>query len=271
MFEERETEVMVVGAGPVGLYTALALADQGIGVQIAEEQWRAASRSYALALHPASLRLLGEAGLAEQLVPAGYRVDRLVFYERLERVGDIQFGDLGGEYPYVLVLPQEGLELLLRGRLERQKVKVLWNHRVSQFNMDDERVDVEIERMVKDSGGYAVARTEWVIDRTINKRARFLVGADGHRSLVRRSLGIDFAAVAPPQTFAVFEFISDGIADHEMQIVFDEGKTSVLWPMGNGRFRWSFELDAPDEYLPISNLVFWSSSKLMLPFTVSLP
>ena len=115
---------MVAGAGPVGLYTALLLAEQGIKVQIVEEQWRAASRSYALALHPASLRLLGEAGLAEQLLPAGYQVDRLVFYDRLDQVGEVRFAELGGEFPFVLVLPQEGLELLLRGRLERKKVCV---------------------------------------------------------------------------------------------------------------------------------------------------
>jgi len=247
MFGQHKTDVMVVGAGPVGLYTALMLAEQGIKVQIVEEQWRAASRSYALALHPASLRLLGESGLAEQLLPVGYRVDRLVFYDQLEQVGEVRFADLGGEFPFVLVLPQEGLELLLRGRLEKQKVKVLWNHRVVQFSMDDELVDVQVEKLGKDSSGYAVARTEWVIDKSFSTQARFLVGADGHRSAVRRALGIDFELVGNPQTFAVFEFISDGIAEHEMRIVFDEGKTSVLWPMGNGRFRWSFEIEAPDE------------------------
>ena len=247
MFEMRKTEVMVVGAGPVGLYTALLLAEQGIRVQILEEQWRAASRSYALALHPASLRLLGKAGLAEQLIPAGYRVDQLVFYDRLERVGEIRFADLGGDYPYVLVLPQEGLELFLRGRLERQKVKVLWNHRVAQFGMEDEQVEIQVEKLGKDSSGYAVAGTEWVIDKSFKAQAQFLVGADGHRSTVRRALGIDFETVGPAQTFAVFEFISDGIAEHEMRIVFDEGRTSVLWPMGKGRFRWSFEIEAPEE------------------------
>jgi 2-polyprenyl-6-methoxyphenol hydroxylase-like FAD-dependent oxidoreductase len=247
MFKKSKTEVAVVGAGPVGLYTALNLVQQGIEVQILEEQWRAASRSYALGLHPSSLNLLAEVGLAEQLVSAGYRVDRLVFYDRLDRVGEIRFADLGGDFPFVLVLPQEGLELLLRGKLERMKTKVSWNHRVAQFEMDDSGVDIQIEKLGKDSSGYAVAGTEWVIDKSFRTRAQFLVGADGHRSTVRRTLGIDFQSVGTAQTFAVFEFIADGIADHEMRIVLNEGRTSVLWPMGNGRFRWSFEIDAPDE------------------------
>lgn len=246
MFEKQETEVLVAGAGPVGLFTAVRLAEKGIGVQVLEEQWRAASRSYALALHPESLRLLGSTGLAEQLIPTGYRVDRLVFYDGREKAGEIRFADLGGNYPYVLVLPQESLEILLRGRLERQKIKVSWNHRVAQFDIDDEQVVVQVEKLGKDSSGYAVAGTGWVIDKSYRARARFLVGADGHRSTVRRALGIDFEAVGTAQTFAVFEFISDGIADNEMQVVLEEGQTSVLWPMGNGRFRWSFEIDAPD-------------------------
>jgi len=249
MFRKHETEVLVVGAGPVGLYTALLLAEQGIKVQIVEEQWRAASRSYALALHPASLRLLADLGLAEQIVAAGYRVERLVFYDQTRRAGEMRFADLGGDFPFVLVLPQEALEALLRERLRRHRVQVLWNHRVSQFSLGDERVIIQIEKLGKDSSGYAVSGTEWVIDKTLEKRAEFLVGADGHHSTIRKALGIDFKAVGPAQTFAVFEFTSDGKADHEMGIVFDEAGTSVVWPMGNGRFRWSFEMEAPDDFV----------------------
>ena len=67
MFGARETEVLVVGAGPVGLFSALSLARHGVRVQIVDEQFRTAAHSYALALHSSSLGLLHEAGVAEKL------------------------------------------------------------------------------------------------------------------------------------------------------------------------------------------------------------
>jgi 2-polyprenyl-6-methoxyphenol hydroxylase-like FAD-dependent oxidoreductase len=115
--------------------------------------------------------------------------------------------------------------------------------------MDENAVVACLEKLGKDSSGYAVARTEWVVDKAFESTAQFVVGADGHRSTVRRSLGIDFETVGPGQTFAVFEFTSDADVEHEMRIVFEAKRTSVLWPMGNGRFRWSFEVDVPAETL----------------------
>ena len=59
MFQRQVPQVLVIGAGPVGLFTALLLAERGLKVQIIDEQWRSATRSYGLALHPSSLRLFG--------------------------------------------------------------------------------------------------------------------------------------------------------------------------------------------------------------------
>ena len=63
MIREKTTEVLVVGAGPVGLWTALLLAKAGIQVVLIDRETRTAARSYACALHPLPLRLLEAAGL----------------------------------------------------------------------------------------------------------------------------------------------------------------------------------------------------------------
>src|SRR4051812_8294061 len=84
---QERPEVLVAGAGPVGLMAALALAEQGIQVQIVDQEKRPAARSYALALHPQSLRLLDEVGLADELLERAHRIERLAFYEGMERRG----------------------------------------------------------------------------------------------------------------------------------------------------------------------------------------
>ena len=64
----NKTEVLIVGAGPVGMLTALLLTRHGIQVRIVDQESRTAAHSYACALHPASLRLLEQIDLAEEVV-----------------------------------------------------------------------------------------------------------------------------------------------------------------------------------------------------------
>jgi 2-polyprenyl-6-methoxyphenol hydroxylase-like FAD-dependent oxidoreductase len=61
---EEQTEVLVVGAGPVGLLAAVLLAEAGIRVRVIDCEERTTTRSYACALHPRVLRLLTRLGLA---------------------------------------------------------------------------------------------------------------------------------------------------------------------------------------------------------------
>ena len=248
MARDRETEVLVVGAGPVGLITGLVLAEKGIQVDIMEEEWRSTARSYALALHPYSLKLLDELGLARELIEKGHQIDALAFYQNGERQLQLSYSQLPSRFPFVLVLPQQALEEALVNRLKKKKVKVQWNHRVDAIGSDLGGVQAHIQRLRKESTGYSVAGTEWVVDKAFTSKARFIVGADGHRSVVRRRLGIGFPEVAQPLFFAVFEFGAEGHPEHEVRVVLDNGHSNVLWPMRGGRFRWSFQLESAAKF-----------------------
>ena len=81
MFGKKSPEVLIVGAGPVGLFAALSLARRGIRVQIVDHQWRPGTHSYALALHRRSLRLLGEVGLLDAVLQGAYRINRIAVYD----------------------------------------------------------------------------------------------------------------------------------------------------------------------------------------------
>ncbi|UCE60779.1 MAG: FAD-dependent monooxygenase [Phycisphaerales bacterium] len=245
MSRKHETEVLVVGAGPVGLFTALCLAYRGVRVQIIDEEFRTSAHSYALVLHPRSLELLEDLGIATDILRQGYRVETAAFYRGQERAGEMRFAECGGKFPYALAVPQSLLESLLEDQLRLMGIKVQWNHRATALSMADTHVAATIDKLTRGSCGYAVATTEWVAEKTMHSEAAFVVGADGHRSIVRKSLGIEYEAASDSESFAVFEFQADADLEYEVRIVFDGNTSNVLWPLPFGRFRWSFQLEHP--------------------------
>jgi len=238
----RETEVVVSGAGPVGLFAALSLAGRGVGVEILDEQTQTTGRSYALALHPRSLELLDELGLAEELVSRGHRIDALAFHEGDRRRAELRYGALSSKFPFLLVLPQAVLEEGLETRLRERRVRVLWNHRLAQLRQSADDVVAEVERLSRESAGYSVQTTVWAVDKVFELQARLALGADGHRSVVRRRLGVEFPETGPSELFAVFEFIADRPCPPEAAVVLDADTTSVVWPIGANRYRWNLQI-----------------------------
>jgi 2-polyprenyl-6-methoxyphenol hydroxylase-like FAD-dependent oxidoreductase len=245
MFHRHESDVLVAGAGPVGLFAALTLARRNVKVRVFEEAWREATRSYALVLHRESLRLLEAADLLGLLLERGRRVDSLAFYDGPERRRELRFHGPGGSPEFLLVVPQSELEIVLVEALHRAGVKVRWNHRVARLREEGGWSIAEVERLDKVSTVYAAATTEWVIDAILREKSRYVIGADGHNSMIRRALGIDFESVGPADLFAIFEFETREPSDQEVRVILNDDDSNVLWPLpGN---RWRFSCRVPDD------------------------
>jgi len=250
VFGKQSTDVLVVGAGPVGLITAWRLTSQGVKVQIVDKHQRTGVHSYALALHPRSLRLLDELGLTAKLIEQGHRVDRVTFMQNDEPQASLALSELDEPFPFVLVLPQRKLESALEEHLQNNHIKVQWNHRVQTIDEHPSELRSEIARLDQAPSGYPIARLEWVVDKILNTRSAFVVGADGYHSFTRGLLGFEYRQVAAEQTFAVFEFECSTDPGHELRICLHEGRTSVMWPMGRNRCRWSFQIDDEQQHEP---------------------
>lgn len=243
MLLKRDTQVVVSGAGPVGMMTALTLNRRGVRVAVVDEQMRTVARTYACALHPATLELLDEVGVAKDLIAVGQRVDTFAVYEGPARRLEAKYSQLPGKFPFLLVVPQPALEDALEARLRAEGVPVHWSHRLSRIDLQKDAVALEVQKLEHGTAGYGVQRTAWTVAKEDAVTVPFIVGADGHKSLVRRQLGIDFPAVGDAQVFAVWEFAGDGPDLKEARVSISGGKSAVVWPLGQGWYRFGFEVD----------------------------
>jgi 2-polyprenyl-6-methoxyphenol hydroxylase-like FAD-dependent oxidoreductase len=239
---DEQTELLVVGAGPVGLLTAIVAAEAGLSVKIIDQEARTTARSYACALHPRTLKLLDGLGLAAPIIEQGRRIETVGFYDHESRRAEVKLSDAGGAFPFLLILPQSAVEHVLEQRLQKAGVTVNWNHRFDRCQEQGAAVTATVEELGGTATGYIVPHWETVVVKRIPVNAQFVVGADGHASLVRQRLGIENTRVSGPEFFAAYEFESDAPSEPEVRVVLDETTTNVLWPLAGNKSRWTFQL-----------------------------
>ena len=250
MLGKRETEVVVVGAGPVGLFAALALKLAGIDVEVYDAGQRTAAHSYALVLHPGTLRLLDRYGLAKSCVEAGRVVTKLSVYEGASRTAELDFTRLSGPHAHVVILPQSHLESILEKALEKSGVEVRWDHRVQGLESKPDGVKLTVARLDKVSTGYPIAHTEVVVDKLFDVSAGYVLAADGYDSFVRRRLGIAYADQGKGQLYSVFQFATKGDVPEDGRLMVQKDRVGGYWPLSDGRCRFSFPIGAADEHRP---------------------
>jgi len=250
MADQKKAEVVVVGAGPVGLFAALTLKTVGVDVRVFDSGRRTATHSYALVLHGATLDMLDGLGLGAGCMKAGRLVTKLGLFENGTRRGDIDLTRRGGAHPHVLVLPQSSLETILEEAVERKGVKVQWDHRVQALEQGGTGVPMTVAKLEKVSTGYPIAHTEVVVDKTFDVEAAYVVAADGYDSFVRRRLGVSQTDMGGGQLFSVFQFEAKGDAPAEGRLMLEPGRVGGYWPMPEGKVRFSFPIDVESEHRP---------------------
>jgi len=242
MVRHPNPEVLVVGAGPVGLVAALFLDQGGVRVQIIDMHQRTAQFSYALAIHPRTLRILDQAGLSGALTAAGRKLTKVAYFDGREKRAEIDYSRLTSAHPYLLVVRQSLLERTVEDELRRRDHKVLWGHRLQALVDDGASVQADIAELDQVATGYPIARSEWVVQRTETIQPSFVIGADGYDSAVRRMAGIEMTEHHAGQIFSIYEIEATGELPGEVRVILDRDVTSVYWPLETGRCRWGFQI-----------------------------
>ena len=107
-----------------------------------------------------------------------------------------------------------------------------------------------LDRVVR---GNLIARTEWVVTRMDTMRPRYVIGADGYDSTVRRLAGIEMVDRGAEQIFSIYEIEATGELPAEARIILDRDVTSVYWPLEKGRCRWGFQVRDAAAHAPTTD------------------
>jgi len=177
-----QQSVIISGAGPVGLITALRLAKEGITVTVLEAGKTICQDFRAPAFHSTSIDIFDALGVLEPIAEIGLKIPTMIFSDRtLNRTVELPFDILQERgytnHPYDLCIGQQALAQVLYDALASyDNCEVLFQHEVSTVTQNSDSVSI----VCNTPNGEKSFSTPW------------LVGADGARSGVRKSLDIPY-------------------------------------------------------------------------------
>ena len=183
--------ILIAGAGPVGMLTALALARAGLDVEVFEALDDVITSPRAATTHPATLEMIAELGLIDEFVGRGLVARMFQFWDRPSgrMVCEFDHEVLKGDtrFPFVVQTEQHKLAYMAIARVRALGGRVHFSTRVDKVDMSDTGVSLTV---VGPAG-----------ERTV--KGLYLVGADGGRSTVRKALDIEFEGYTFPERFLV--------------------------------------------------------------------
>jgi 2-polyprenyl-6-methoxyphenol hydroxylase-like FAD-dependent oxidoreductase len=219
-----DCQVLVVGAGPTGLVLAAELLARGIDTRIIDRGDAISLQARAIGIHARTLEVLSTMGLAERFLADGQVVRHMRFYSEGRCLASLEYGRCGSRFGFMLNLPQDQTERLLRSRVSELGGAVESRTELTGLTATGDAVTAAVRGPVSQAG-------------TIT--AEYVVGCDGAHSMVRRELGLTFNGHPYAQDWLLADVLLDWDLRTDAQHAFfrSDGLPVILFPMRGQRWR----------------------------------
>jgi 2-polyprenyl-6-methoxyphenol hydroxylase-like FAD-dependent oxidoreductase len=235
-----DTDVLIVGAGPVGLFLANECARRGLRCRLVEARSSQSEHSKALAIFPRTLEIFDMAGIAAPFLETANRVMWVAVVAHQRQLARISFTPAQTPYPFVAMVPQDVTERLLAEELRRQGGAVEYDTTFVSALQHDGHVSATLDHKGQ--------RTELT--------AAFLVGCDGAHSAVRHLLSLPFEGTRYDDSFMLADIdTNQALPADEMQLCPSEFGPLAIFPMSATRRRVVATIEQPEGDAPSLELV----------------
>ena len=230
-------EVLVVGAGPVGLTAACQLARQGVTVRVVDALEQPTTESRAVSIHARCMEMLAALGVLPRLQARGRRIEALEMLDG--RTGSTRARlDMTGapsRHPYVLDIAQPDTEAVLAERATELGIVVERGVTLTALGQDADGVEVTL----RSPAGQETARVGWV------------VGADGGHSATRTLAGTRLVGGFHGQHFAMADVdVDTAWPPDAIRMFLHPDGMGILFPLAGSRARIMFFVDDPGAGAP---------------------
>ena len=231
------TQVLIVGAGPVGLTMAAELARFGVSFRIVDKAPQRTDKSKALVLWSRTLELLERGPGSARFLQAGFKAEAVNFIAGDKSIGRVEMRSVDTPFPYALMIPQSDTERLLDEYVQGLGVTIERGVEVTSFNSLADGVTATLR---KADGSEEEISADW------------LIGCDGAHSLVRHTVGAAFSGETLPSDWILADVHMRGYpaADSEATVYWHQDGVFVIFPISPGRYRLIADLPASGEAAP---------------------
>ncbi len=221
-------DLLVIGAGPTGLFMAAEAARHGLSCRIIDKAPSPSLQSKALAIQPRTLEILSHLGIIDPFLSQGLKVHAANPISHFRPLARLSFEGLDSPFPFILSLEQSHTERILTDYL-------------SSFGISIER-DVEFLDLQQNAETVTATLLHQKTGQKEHVTASYLTGCDGAHSAVRKTLNIPFSGTAFPSAFSLADVEISWKYPHDELFLFltPEGILAAIPMPGANRYRLVF-------------------------------
>lgn len=223
MTAQDNIDVLIVGAGPVGLFCANELIRHGLTCRIIDKKAHISDKSKALGLHIRTLDVMEDCGFIDEVLKQGHPVLGACVKLNGKPLAEVTFNEVNSDRHYLIDLPQDKTEAILNESLKTKGCEVEWESELTHLNQSPTEITATVK---KPNNKVELLNATW------------LIACDGAHSTVRHQMNAEFKGSAYQQTWWLADLLVDWqVPDNLMAIYITNKGPLACFPMGDRRYR----------------------------------